>query len=862
MSDAPVVALSLFEFGIGIASGVLAAIAWQYRHESIGRPIIVMALATSGYAIATATRSFLTDPLWWHLVNNVRYPLGAILAASALVVVADLTDRERLQGPAVGAGLGAFVLTDFAVAMTDPLHGLTIPSQTIVDGVVVGTAGPLFWAHTVLSLSIVFVAVGLLVAALPRSTGIYRRQLAVVATAFAIGMGGFAWQSVAPIHPALDLAAVGMLGWTGLVLWGVLTADFLDIVPIGRHRIVESLDDPMVTIDSEQRVVDCNPAARQLAGVDAEWEGLPVASFFSAQPALADALESAESGPISVANDGRERYFSLVRSPIYRADSSRVGCAIVIRDVTASVHRQRELERARDRYRTLFEHSPLVLWEEDIAAPMRRAREIADRTDDFEAYLAENPDEHRELFEAVDIIDVNQQAVEAYGADSKAQLMGNLDQLVTDDTLAMNREMLSQFLDGDRRFRDETTYRTLDGQRRHELFDVFVPEPETEDEFRILIAGTDITEQKQREQELTYQTALFEALAESIDAGVLVTSADREILWHNRQFRELWGIPESVLEHGDDEQAVEYVLDAVADSEAFRKMTDELHEPPYEDEQTTVRLADGRWFERHTGPIVGDDGTRYGLLTLTRDITDRQQYERQIEAQNQRLERLAQVISHDLRTPLSTAQKHHTLLELELDDPSEPVAASLADLEATLDRLRQFTDHLPQLARESTAADSLEACSLTAVAEDAWAVTETGPLELTIDGDRTIQADPSRLQQLFENLFANVRSHATETPAGEREATRVHVEIDASGIVVADDGPGIGPDQDDNIFDYGMSTAESSGAGLAIVRTIVEAHGWSIAVDESAFGGAAFRIDTTGGPSDADGEEAAPQRES
>ncbi|WP_255491984.1 HAMP domain-containing sensor histidine kinase [Haloarcula sp. JP-L23] len=107
-----------------------------------------------------------------------------------------------------------------------------------------------------------------------------------------------------------------------------------------------------------------------------------------------------------------------------------------------------------------------------------------------------------------------------------------------------------------------------------------------------------------------------------------------------------------------------------------------------------------------------------------------------------------------------------------------------------------------------------------------------------VDLDTVIEADESRLQQLFENLFRNAIEHGGE-------AVTVHVGAleDGTGFYVADDGPGIPSEKRDQIFDHGYSTvADGTGFGLTIVQPIVQAHGWELAVTESAEGGARFEI--------------------
>ena len=719
MADAQLVLFSLVECAVGAVAAGVAALGWRHRDKRTGRPLVVMAVGTSLYAFSNALLSFVTDPLWWRLLNNISYPIGAAIAVGSFFVVVEFTEQQWLRSRRVRAPLVGFVALDFLAAMTDPVHNRMITSQQSVQGVVVGTAGPLFWVHTIVSLGIVFVATGICLTTLVEATGIYRRQSQAVVGAFGVGIAGFVWQSIAPVHPAIDVATVGMLGWCGIILWGIFVADFLDIVPVGRYRVVESIDDPVITLDADDRVIDSNPAMRRLVDAPTEWQGTPVTALFAGYPELVERIESRVSEPVSLERNGATHHFDVTVSPISDGDAGSgtggdapVAHVVILRDVTARTNRQQELERSRTRYRSLFEHSPIVLWEEDLSETIRRARDLVDDAGDLASHLEANPATHRELLRAVDVIDVNTNAVEAYGASSKDELRARFDELLTDDAMATNRRLLERLLAGDRRFRAETVYRTLDGDRRHELVDVFVPEPGDTDCSRVIVAGV--------------------------------------------------------------------------------------------------------------------------------DITDRKRYEARIETQNRWLERLTKVISHDLQTPLSTADNHLTLLDLELDDPPEPVAASLSDLQRTHERLREFTEHLPKLARESTDVDATVECDLAATAEDAWSVVEPDSLELVIEGDRTLRADPPRLRQVFENLFGNVAEHAADT------ATTVWVGTSEDGFYVADDGPGVAPEQAEDIFEYGMSTGDGSGVGLAIVRNIVEAHGWRITVRGREGGGAKFVVETTG----------------
>ncbi|WP_049914398.1 hybrid sensor histidine kinase/response regulator [Haloterrigena salina] len=107
---------------------------------------------------------------------------------------------------------------------------------------------------------------------------------------------------------------------------------------------------------------------------------------------------------------------------------------------------------------------------------------------------------------------------------------------------------------------------------------------------------------------------------------------------------------------------------------------------------------------------------------------------------------------------------------------------------------------------------------------------------------------PSQTQEdAVEHGSASPGSQGTQedldeetTNRGERVGGTVTVTVESTleGFAIADDGPGIPPGERDHVLEWGYSTdAEGTGFGLAIVAEVVEAHGWSVAVEESDAGG-------------------------
>jgi signal transduction histidine kinase len=208
------------------------------------------------------------------------------------------------------------------------------------------------------------------------------------------------------------------------------------------------------------------------------------------------------------------------------------------------------------------------------------------------------------------------------------------------------------------------------------------------------------------------------------------------------------------------------------------------------------------------------------------------------------------MVSHDLRNPLNVAQGHsdiiHELLEaVKTDDGYEPlsdetldtVSTSTKTLSNTLDRMERLIDDLLVLARQGQAIDSREVVSLAAIVNNCWEMVDHKNAALVVDDDLTFAVDPDRLQQLFENLFRNAIEHG-----GDNVTIRIGA-LDGEGFYVEDDGPGIPEEKREVVFDSGFTTnRDGTGFGLAIVKEIAEAHGWTVAVTDSDEGGARFEV--------------------
>lgn len=191
------------------------------------------------------------------------------------------------------------------------------------------------------------------------------------------------------------------------------------------------------------------------------------------------------------------------------------------------------------------------------------------------------------------------------------------------------------------------------------------------------------------------------------------------------------------------------------------------------------------------------------------------------------IDRVASVLSHDLRNPLDVAKARlRAARETEADEHFDHV-------EKAHGRIERIIEDVLTLSRGAEYIEPDDTVDLQTVVESAWETVETGSSTLTITDELpSTVADRDRIERLFENLFRNAVEH------GDHPAVTVGSLDDvATGVYVADDGPGIPSEEHSVVFEPGYSSHDhGTGLGLSIVKRIAESHGWTIEVKNKASG--------------------------
>jgi signal transduction histidine kinase len=232
-------------------------------------------------------------------------------------------------------------------------------------------------------------------------------------------------------------------------------------------------------------------------------------------------------------------------------------------------------------------------------------------------------------------------------------------------------------------------------------------------------------------------------------------------------------------------------------------------------------------------------------------VVERVRARAELERSNADLEAFAYLASHDLAEPLRSVAGFVSLLgrryHERLDEEGHEIIAYAVDGVA---RMQAMIDDLLLYSRAGTVDLRLERVAVGEIVAAALrdlgpAVAERGA-KVEIGELPEVNADPSQLQRVFQNLLANAIKY-TAPDVAPRVVVTGHAVAGGWEVAVADNGIGIDPTDADRVFEMfaragGRAGYEGTGLGLAICRRIVERHGGRLAVEPNAGGGSVFRL--------------------
>jgi len=379
----------------------------------------------------------------------------------------------------------------------------------------------------------------------------------------------------------------------------------------------------------------------------------------------------------------------------------------------------------------------------------------------------------------------------------------------------------------------------------------------------VVASVVDITERRRAEQALREREAQLRQAQQIAHVGDWYWEpASGTIEWSDELYRIFGHAPQAFAPtfeeylsqvHPEDRESVrEQIGEALAERRAY-EVVHRILRPDGE-----VRHVYGR------GEVIFDDrgevssfqGTAQDTTEQERNRQALQRYARELEGRNAELEQFAYVASHDLQEPLRMVSSFLQLLQRRyagrLDDTADEYIGFAVD---GAKRMQALIQDLLAYSRVGSRGKPFQRVDLARVMEDV--LTDLGPAireteaRVEVDGLPAIDADPTQMRQLLQNLVGNaLKFRGPEPPVVHVRAMRGPAFGTGPGewrISVNDNGIGIAPEHRERIFQifqrlHTRDEYDGTGIGLAICKRIVERHGGRIWVDTADEGGAAFHF--------------------
>jgi len=347
----PVLSATLVWASITVAAA-LTVLAWQQRPKPGAGPFAVL-MAAGTWLVATSSIGLFTlDPSRRLLLHTLRWPALVVIPIAWLLFALEYTSREAYVTRRTVGLLLVIPAVSLVLALVPGDHGLLYADRVVNvygDISIVGLAyGPWFWIHTAYAYALLAAGTLLVFQLVVSTRTLYRTQaLALLITVFAPWVGNVVYLTGNSPVPNFDPTPFMFLVSGGAGIAALTQFELLDSVPvssrIARETVIERMDDGVVVVDAEDRIVDINPQAESMLGCPAGTaRDTPADDIVPGYERLRDGDDAECAETVERERPDGTRYYEVSMTRLREDRES--GAVVVVHDVTDRRNRVQQLD--------------------------------------------------------------------------------------------------------------------------------------------------------------------------------------------------------------------------------------------------------------------------------------------------------------------------------------------------------------------------------------------------------------------------------------------------------------------------------------------------------------------------------------
>lgn len=556
---------------------------------------------------------------------------------------------------------------------------------------------------------------------------------------------------------------------------------------------------------------------------------------------------------------GEAFWVKLTVSPLWKPGETPTSHIAIVQDITFEKEARDLIVKSEERFKSLFQDSPLGLWEEDFSDVIKYLKGFEIPTDFNQAltYFEAHPDIVAEAARRVKIIDINNRCVELHAPRTREELLCGLEPLLDDGNIEVFHSQLAAMVSGVPRFVTETKIRKPNGEEFDMSLGWTVMRGHEDSFDRVVVFTDDITQQKAAQQIIVNSRQRLENLLNTIEGIVwecnsetldlhFISAKTEQILgytptqWLSEEF--FW---REHLHPDDRERAIEKFLNIA------KSKQDGVIEYRF-------LAADGRvvWI-RDSLSIVSEDG-RNVLRGIMIDVTANKEAEQTtqqslklVNEHRKRLMNFSYIVSHNLRSHAANIQSISQFLDMgeKCNDEQAEMIAMLKTVSETLNETMLNLNDLVNLQTNDNL--SLEELNLAEYINNAIELltsqieASNAHVEIDVPADVEVRYNAAYLESILHNLISNALRYRSPDRKPEI-VVKWTSNANERKLSVSDNGVGIDLNRHgDKLFGMYKTFAgnpDARGIGLFMTKSQIESMDGTIAVESQVGVGTTFTI--------------------